>query len=229
VQRLFALTAALTVATSASFAFAERGKLPPETLRGPAQHLHQYPSPGLATNKQRIAAQRLLAKLREATLSWRDPVRAESAGFRVRRKVRSGRSAPPLWLHAERVAFRRDHRYLDPGRPDTIIYADVVGRPLVLIGVMFSMPRGMRGPTPGGPITRWHSHLVCARDDARGIAPRSDGSCPRGMRKRLGSEMMHVWFTRDLRSSFAIHAPVPELCAARYLPARHCRGHERHG
>jgi len=30
--------------------------------------------------------------------------------------------------------------------------------------------------------------------------------------------MMHVWFTRDLRSADAIHAPWPELCAARFLP-----------
>ena len=36
--------------------------------------------------------------------------------------------------------------------------------------------------------------------------------------------MMHVWFTRDLRSAFAIHAPWPELCAARLLPAKTCAG-----
>ena len=225
---VFVLTATLIVTISAPFALAEPAKLPPEALRGPAHLLHQYPSPQLATRDQRTAATRLLAELRAATSAWRVPARAKEAGFRVNRKVRARADAPPLWLHAESVAFRRDGRYLDPARPDTIIYADVVGRPLVLIGVMFSMPRGMRGPTPGGPITRWHAHLVCARGDARGVTPRRDGSCPPGTRKRLGSEMMHVWFTRDLRSSYAIHAPVPELCAAGYLPARHCRGHGHH-
>jgi hypothetical protein len=34
--------------------------------------------------------------------------------------------------------------------------------------------------------------------------------------------MMHIWFTRDLRSAFAVEAPVPELCAARMLPADTC-------
>lgn len=34
--------------------------------------------------------------------------------------------------------------------------------------------------------------------------------------------MLHVWFTRDLRSAFAIRAPVPELCAAGLLPRAYC-------
>jgi hypothetical protein len=35
--------------------------------------------------------------------------------------------------------------------------------------------------------------------------------------------MMHIWFTRDLRSAYAIHAPGPELCASHLLPASVCR------
>jgi hypothetical protein len=34
--------------------------------------------------------------------------------------------------------------------------------------------------------------------------------------------MLHVWFTGDLRSAFAIRAPAPELCAAGYLPRSRC-------
>jgi hypothetical protein len=88
---------------------------------------------------------------------------------------------------------------------------------------MIRMPRGVRGPTPGGPITRWHSHVICVTGVQRGLSPRGDGSCPQGWVRRQGSEMMHVWFTRDLRSAFAIHAPGPELCAANLLPAATCR------
>jgi hypothetical protein len=40
--------------------------------------------------------------------------------------------------------------------------------------------------------------------------------------------MLHMWLTRDLRSAFAIHAPEPELCVARLLPAVHC-AHIAHG
>ena len=102
------------------------------------------------------------------------------------------------------------------------------GRPLVLVGVMFAVPRGVRGPTPGGPITRWHTHRVCVEGDRRGLAPRPDGRCPPGTRSRYGSEMMHVWFTRDLRSAYSVPAPVRELCAAGLVPRPYC-AHVDHG
>lgn len=88
---------------------------------------------------------------------------------------------------------------------------------------MYAMKRGMQGPAPGGPITRWHWHRVCARAEQRGVKPLPDGSCPPGSSLREGSEMLHVWFTNDLRSAFAIHAPEPELCSAGLLPADYCR------
>ena len=62
--------------------------------------------------------------------------------------------------------FSNDDHYLDPQEPEVLIYANAPRRPLVLIGVMFAVPRGVRGPTPGGPITRWHTHLVCATRQA---------------------------------------------------------------
>lgn len=221
----------VTLVVSAALAYAGTGepKLPPETLRGPAARLHQYPTPRLATPEQRARAQTLHRQIVVATRAWRDPHAATAAGFHTARPRRRVGNTSPLWFHAEHRRFHHDDIYLDPKRPDTIIYADFPGRPLVLIGVMFSMPRGMRGPTPGGPITRWHTHRVCARGNARGVTPRRDGSCPTGTTSRQGSEMMHVWFTRDLRSTFAIHAPVPELCVARLLPRAHCAHIGHHG
>jgi hypothetical protein len=202
-----------------------RGKLPPQTLRGPAVRLHQYPTIATATRKQRVRAQALRASIREAARGWQGP-RAAAAGFPAKRPRRRGASTGVLWVHAEHREYQHDTVYLDPRRPETLVYADVPGRPLVLIGVMFSMPRGLRGPTPGGPITRWHTHRVCARGNERGLTPRKDGTCPPRTTSRQGSEMMHVWLTRDLRSTFAIHAPVPELCRAGLIPWTRCRrGH----
>ena len=88
---------------------------------------------------------------------------------------------------------------------------------------MYSLKRGERGPSPGGPITRWHSHLVCAKGELRGRKPPEGGACPAGTRLRQGSEMLHVWFTGDLRSAFAVSAPEPELCRAGLLPHAYCR------
>ena len=224
-RRVAALCAvAAAFAAAAASGHAEGGsKLPPETLRGPAYRLEQYPTPSLATARQRAAAVRLLAEMRAASARWRDPKRAAAAGFDLRTRRRKPGDTSAGILHAEHRAYRNDGRQLDPRRPETLVYANVPGRPLVLIGLMFSMPRGAHGPTPGGPITRWHSHWVCTEDGRRGLAPRADGSCPPGARRMLGSEMLHVWFTRDLRSAFAIHAPEPELCAAGLFPSDHCR------
>lgn len=220
--RLIAIPAAIAVAVVPVTHAGRGGKLPPETLRGPARLLEQYPTPSLATPAERDAAARLLSRIRDAAARWRDPRRAVAAGFDVRASRRRPGGGSVGILHAEHERFRRDRRHLAPRRPETLVYANVPGRPLVLIGVMFSMPRGARGPTPGGPITRWHTHAVCARGDRRGLSPRADGSCPRGTKLRQGSEMLHVWFTRDLRSAFAIHAPMPELCGAGLVPADRC-------
>ena len=197
--------------------------LPPATTHGLAMRLRQYPDLALASRSQRVAAQRLLVALRRTALTLRDPRAATAAGFDVRRPHRAPGETRVMWFHSENRAWHSDHRYLDPRHPDTLIFADVPNRPLILVGVMISMPRGMRGPTPGGPITRWHSHVVCVRAGLRGLAPRGDGSCPAGARLVQGSEMMHIWVTHDLRSAFAIHAPGPELCSSQLLPASVCR------
>jgi hypothetical protein len=203
-------------------------KLPPGAVRGLAHHLRQYPTLSLATARQRRAAEHLLATIRAAATRWQDPRQAAREGFDTREAKRGAGDTSVHYLHAEHRRFSHDGRYLDPQRPESLIYANAPGRPLTLVGVMFSMPRGLRGPAPGGAIARWHSHLVCVAGSKRGLKPRPDGSCPPGSRRRQGSEMMHVWLTHDLRSAFAIHAPEPELCSAGELSPASCR-HMRSG
>ncbi len=220
---VLALGCGATNADAATATASGRGQLPPETLRGPAALLRQYATPPVGTPEQREAATRLLHVLRAAAAPWHDPGAAAKAGYRTRRPKRRPGDERVMRFHAEHRGFSNDRRFLDARRPEVLIYADVPRPPLVLVGVMFSMPSGRKGPTPGGAITRWHTHRVCAAGVRRGVAPRGDGSCPRGATSRQGSEMMHVWFTRDLRSAFAIHAPPHELCVAGALPAARCR------
>jgi len=186
----------------------------------------QYPQVWRASARQRRAAARLIAALRVTTRTWSNPRNAARAGFNTHtaRKL----EGPVGYLHAEHRRYSADRRYLDPKRPEALIYANVPGRPLRLVGVMFSVPRGVHGPTPGGSITRWHTHRVCVRGHKRGLSPRRDGSCAAGATRHQGSEMLHVWLTRGLRSEFAIHAPEPELCAQRMLPAALCHGLPHH-
>jgi hypothetical protein len=202
-------------------------ELPASALRGRIEHLSQYPALTHTTPRQRSVAARLVTATRAATRRWASERRARAAGFVTRRARRAAGDRRPHYLHAEHRRFSHDGRYLDPCRPEVLIYANVPGRPLVLVGVMFSVPRGVTGRTPAGVLTRWHRHVVCVRGAKRGFEPRADGSCPPGARLREGSEMMHVWFTGDLRSAFAIHAPEPELCAAGLLPRGHCASGRR--
>jgi hypothetical protein len=200
------------------------GLLPAGTRHGLAHRLRDYPDLELASAAQRRTAADLWRRFAAAAQRWSDPRVAARDGFDLRRARRAPGDDRPMWFHSENRRWHADSRFLDVNRPDTLIYLDLPDRPLRLVGVMISMPRGRRGPTPGGVITRWHYHLVCVDHGRRGLAPRRDGSCPRGQVLGQGSEMMHLWFTRDLRSAFAIHAPVPELCSSALLPAAYCDG-----
>jgi hypothetical protein len=201
-------------------------KLSPTARRGFIDHLLQYPAVQLATQAERRRARHILQQL-EATAEregWRTPAAAERAGFDTRTAPRKSGDMSVHYFHAERHQEPRHGPILDVTRPKALIYANAPGRPLVLVGAMWSTRDGERGPTPAGPIMRWHSHLVCKQGSKRGLKPPAGGTCPPGARLTQGaSEMLHVWFTGDLRSAFAIRAPEPELCAAASLPRSYCK------
>ena len=200
--------------------------LPPTARHGLIDHLLQYPAVHLATRAERARARQVLAELLEASSrqGWRSVTTAERAGYDTRTAPRRSGDLSVRFFHAERHQEPRRGPLLDPTRPKALIYANAPGRPLVLVGAMWSTRDGELGPTPAGPILRWHSHVVCKRPGQRGLKPPPGGTCPSGARLMQGtSEMLHVWFTRDLRSAFAISAPKPELCAAGLIPARACR------
>ena len=201
-------------------------KLPASSRRGLIDHLLQYPDVPLATPRERARAERVLDELRSAAAKgrWRAVPAAERAGYDTRTRVRKPGDRSVYYFHAERAQEPRGRVLLDPRRPKALIYANAPGRQLVLVGAMWSTRDGERGPNPGGPITRWHSHVVCKQGERRGLKPPASGKCPPGSRLTQGaSEMLHVWFTGDLRSAFAIRAPEPELCAAGLLPKDYCR------
>jgi N,N-dimethylformamidase beta subunit-like, C-terminal len=206
-------------------------KLPARSRYGLIGHLVKYPEVSLATAAQRARASRILAQLVDASRdeSWHDMDAVARAGYKTRTRVRRPGDRSVHYFHADRGQEPRGRLILNPRRPKALIYANAPGQPLALVGAMWSMRLGERGPTPGGPITRWHSHLVCARGNRRGSKPPPSGKCPAGKQLREGPGMLHVWFTHDLRSAFATSAPEPELCAAELLPAGYCRriGHAR--
>jgi hypothetical protein len=202
------------------------GLLPPTARHGIIGHLRQYPAVALATPLQRARARRVLDRLVAAAAAgnWRDVRTAARAGYDTRSHPRKPGDTSVYLFHAERHEEPRGPSIFDFERPKALIYANAPGRPLVLVGAMWSTRDGEVGPTPAGPILRWHSHVVCKEGRKRGFKPPPSGICPPGSRLMQGaSEMLHVWFTSDLRSAFAISAPKPELCRDGYLPRAYCK------
>jgi hypothetical protein len=200
-------------------------RLPATARHGLIQHLPQYPVVDLATPRQRARARVVLGRLEAAAASgnWRDVRAAARAGYDTRTRPRPRGDRRVFFFHAERRQEPRGRSILDFTGPKALIYANAPGQPLVLVGAMWSTRDGELGPTPAGPIMRWHSHVVCKQGTRRGLKPPAGGKCPLGSRLTQGaSEMLHVWFTGDLRSAFAISAPRPELCATASLPRGNC-------
>ena len=200
--------------------------LPPTARHGLIGHLPQYPTISLASPVQQARARKILGGLVHAAErgNWRNVRAAERAGYDTRSRPRKNGDRSVFFFHAERDQEPRKGSIFDFTRPKALIYANAPGRPLVLVGAMWSTRDGEVGPTPAGAILRWHSHVVCKEGAKRGLKPLPGGKCPAGSRLQQGaSEMLHVWFTGDLRSAFAISAPRPELCSAGLLPRVSCR------
>ena len=208
-------------------------KLPPGALKLPrtAQHGDDRPSAPVPDREPRDACP-AQARAQDRSASswrprmrerWRRPAAAERAGYDMRTRPRRARDQAVYFFHAERDQERRSGSIFNAARPKALIYANAPGRPLILVGAMWSTRDGELGPTPAGPILRWHSHIVCKSGTKRGLKPPPSEICPPGSRLTQGtSEMLHVWFTGDLRSAFAISAPRPELCAVGLLPRDSC-------
>lgn len=200
--------------------------LPPTARHGLIHHLLQYPAVALATPRQKARAESILARLEAAAESghWSDVRAATRAGYDTRSRPRQTGDRRVFFFHAERHEQPRGKSIFDFTRPKALIYANAPGHPLILVGAMWSTRDGEVGPTPAGPIMRWHSHVVCKQGKKRGLKPPAGGVCPPGSQLQQGaSEMLHVWFTRDLRSAFAISAPTPELCRDGLLPPGSCK------
>ena len=199
--------------------------LPATCSHGLIQYFRQYPVLRLATPSQRERAVALRDGLIAAaeTGNWSDLAAARRAGYDAHTAQRHPDDGSVGYFHAEREPEPRRGSILNVRRPKALVYANVPGHSPVLVGAMWTTRPGERAPTPGGPITRWHRHMLCGDARHHRHAP-VNGRCPTGMHPEPGRvEMMHVWFTHDLRSAYAMRTPEPELCTAGLLPAGYCR------
>ena len=194
-----------------------RRRFRPETTHGLAHHLRQYPdvslaNAGAATRRGR----RCCAARATHRRGWRNIERRRDA------RLRHPSRAPAPRVTTRSATSTREHRRNSADRHDLDPSAPGVARSTR------PSPDESRGSSascsashaacsarrPAAALTRWHSHIVCVQGhQARAHAPTRRHAVPQGAKKAQGSEMLHLWFTQDLRSAFAVHA-----AGARALP-----------
>lgn len=129
-----------------------------------------------------------------------------SGGFRVNATVLGDDEGSEM-EHLINPEFMEDSAFIDPERPEALVFRrSGTARP-ELVGIMFMMPRGVHGEQIGGPLTKWHYHpetFFCMDSIGTPSARRgADGSCPNGMNSGPSSEMMHVWLVNNSYGVFA--------------------------
>jgi len=154
------------------------------------------------TAQQQRAAADLAARTRTSLARYTDIRAALAAGYRPT-LARTG-----LSVHLEDKAAERDGRVLDPDRPELLMYAIADGR-ATLLSAVYTLPRaGQPGPTPGGPLTRWHAHNGCLSLLPPGFSVvDAYGGCPALSVQVTLPVMMHVWVVDNPGGPYADQVP----------------------
>ncbi len=187
--------------------------LPARTAHGLAAHLLQYPDLSLATTAERNSASRVLELTRTAAARFSNAGAAKRAGFETHLAKHTASSPAVGYLHAESRRYSNDGHYFDPRRPEALIYANQAGHKLVLIGVMFSMPRGEARPHPRRPDRplALASHLRSG-EQTRTRAPdrqRLPGRDEGGPGQRNAARLVHERPPQRVRRARARARPLP--------------------
>jgi hypothetical protein len=154
---------------------------------GPTGHGHGAVDTTPPTAAQRAAADRLLQQSRASMARYADVAVAKAAGYKVIH------NANDKLLHYGNPAYMRDGRTLDPQRMESLLYVHLNSGDL-LVGGMYTVPRGVAGPRIGGSLTPWHAHDDLCLDPVKGIAiTQTAEGCPAGSAVGVTGEMMHVW------------------------------------
>jgi hypothetical protein len=167
------------------------------------------------TAADQASADQFAEQARAAALRFVDFDAALDEGYQQSTPFGVNGKGPAHFLN---VGYALDGAYLDPERPESLIYMPLGSR-MILIGVMFVAPRGA-APCPAGGVMVWHAHDgVCY--NAAGLIVNvvgQDGTCAVGQVKRDTQEMLHVWTFDNPDGTYATGLTLPAVYAA----ARQC-------
>jgi hypothetical protein len=167
----------------------------------------QHPGESRASDAQRRAADDLVGQSLASAEKhgWYDFEKARGDGFEL---MIGGIN------HYVNETFTTDDRFLDPDRPEVLLYYDTP-KGKRLAGFMYlTRSSDERGLQIGGPLTVWHYHVYLWPPCwLRGVmivgVLGEDGRCARGISVDRSGEMMHVWLVDHPDGSFATGMVLP--------------------
>lgn len=120
---------------------------------------------------------------------------ARASGYEFLPKSFDRQEDLDFW-HLTNAAYQADRDYLNPDKPESLMYWNNPDGSPILVAFIYRVPRRTPNPTVAGPLFQWHAHR------------NSKGSL--GRRK-----MAHLWLLDGLRNGFASSPPFEKL-ARRY-------------
>lgn len=157
------------------------------------------------TPQQQAAAENLVAITVVRLPQWADSDVAEAAGFH---SIGDGLTGHEHFINWDWI---EDDVWLDPDRPESLVYEPQPDGSRRLVSAMYMLPASValeEVPDIGGPLMQWHIHDdLCFSLDPE--APRvasvtsSGGPCPAGTQAFPPSPMIHVWITPHECGPFA--------------------------
>lgn len=153
------------------------------------------------TPQQQAMAENIVAVTVMRLGQWSDPAVAEAAGFR---SIGDGFLGHEHFVNAE---FRDDDTYLDPDRPESLVY-DTSSGERRLVAAMYMVDEGTPlddVPDYGGRLMQWHTHEDLCYDTTGQVRALTDadGNCAPGLVKPVPTPMIHVWIEPNPCGPFA--------------------------
>ena len=159
---------------------------------------------GVTLQQQAFAENLVAATLRDLP-QWADPAVAEAAGFRSIGDAGTGHEHYIQWDWID------DDVWLDPDRPESLVFQPTADGGKQLVSAMFMLPSDVDlddVPDWGGELMQWHIHGdLCFTDDPE--APQVAGVKPLGSSCRAPlvdgpvAPMIHVWIVPHECGPFA--------------------------
>ncbi|HZB39475.1 MAG TPA: hypothetical protein VE487_00835 [Ilumatobacter sp.] len=160
--------------------------------------------PGVTPEQQAFAENLVAATVRDLP-QWSDLAVVEAAGFHSIGDAITGHEHYIQWEWID------DDVWLDPDRPESLVFEPQPDGSKKLVSAMFMLPSGHSlddVPDWGGSLMQWHVHGdLCFTDDpvapqVAGLKP-TGGTCQPPLVDFLLSPMIHVWITPTPCGPFA--------------------------